>query len=92
MGFFGDDNNNDLGDLCNQLPGGIWRGMKTIWNIGVKPAVKDIQKVRADRAMQRAMNEMPGKIQTADSPQGNAIAQSNTVATADLSPPPKRKI
>jgi len=91
MGFFGDDNNNDLGDLCNQLPGGLMRIANTYWKFGIKPLVNDIQKTRAQMALQRAINEMPEKIQTADSPQGNPMGQSNTMASADLSPPPKRK-
>jgi hypothetical protein len=91
MGLFDDGEHNDMGDLFNQLPGGIWRGLKFIWGVGLKPTIKDIQKARAKMAMDRAVNEMQGKIQSSGSAQGNAIAQSNSVATPDLSPPPVRK-
>jgi len=91
MGLFDDGEHNDMGDLFNQLPGGIWRGMNMIWKIGCKPMVKNIQKVRADAAMRRAINEMLQKIQSPDAPAERPAAVSSSVAAADLSPPMKRK-
>ena len=88
--FFEGGGGDDLVDMGNKMPGHLLKCGKFILGC-LKPAVKDIQKVRADMAMKRAVNEMQDKIQSSDSAQGSAIAQSNSVATADLSPPPKRK-
>lgn len=89
MGFFGDDNNNDVADLFSQLPGQLFKCGKLILG-GLKPAIRDVQKLRGEIALARANKQMNQMVQSPGSPCENPVSQVNSVATANLSPPPKR--
>lgn len=88
--FFEGGGGDDLVDMGNKMPGHLFNCAKFVFG-SMKPALRDIQKARADAAMQRAINEMQENIQPPDSPSANPLAQSNTLAMPDLSPPPTKK-
>ena len=87
--FFDGGGGDDFVKMGNELPGQFMRSFRLILS-GMKPAIRDVQKVRKHYAMMRETQKMQQQVLPPEAPTQNPASISLSVATPDLAPPPRR--